>query len=342
MNALSFTQVAKLSNKKPVVGIALGSGSARGLAHIGVIHALEEAGITVDVVAGTSIGALIGSVYAAGRIDAIERDYLSFDWKKVAAFMDVVLPRSGLIDGQKVEDFIRQYIHALKIEHLPKPFQAVATDLGTGQEVIFKEGDTIKAVRASIAAPGIFTPVRVDGRILVDGGLVNPVPVSVVKAMGADRIIAVDLNHDIVQGKATFKAQAQQEDETEDEEESALSELLNQFAGEKYKAAMEELNRRLQTLGDQTRSIVNQWFEEKEEPLPNIFEILLSSFNILENQITETRLKIDPPDLLIRPPLGSVRFLEFHRAGEMISIGYEETRRLLEADEGKMIHDLTH
>jgi len=163
------------------VGLALGSGSARGLAHIGVIRAIEAAGIEVDVIAGTSVGALIGAIQAAGQLEELETTFQSFDWKMTASFFDVVLPRSGL----------RQ---AKPIEALPTPFACVATDIVNGEEIVIRSGDLIEAVRASVSVPGIFTPVRSNGRILVDGGLTNPVPISVVRAMGAGLVIAVDLN----------------------------------------------------------------------------------------------------------------------------------------------------
>ena len=339
-----------MPDHKPVVGLALGSGSARGLAHIGVIHALQDAGIKVDMVAGTSIGALIGSVFAAGKLDAIERDYLTFDWKKIAYFFDMVFPRSGLIDGSKVADFILNYIHTESIENLPLPFQAVATDIGNGEEIILDHGDIVEAVRASISAPGIFTPVRIGNRILVDGGLVNPVPVSVVKSMGAELVIAVDLNHDIVMGKspvnhhakeneksAAMNAEANSNTEANsgiqtrlaEEPRNGFSLTFSALNSETYREAMARINRRLESLTDHpTLRQIRAWLEE--EPLPNIFEIMLASINIMENQITRTRLRIDPPDILIRPPLGSIRFLEFHRAEEIIKIGYQETVKQLE------------
>lgn len=338
-----------MPDKKPLVGLALGSGSARGLAHIGVIRALQDAGITVDLVAGTSIGALIGSVYAAGRLDAIERDYLTFDWKKIAYFFDMVFPRSGLIDGDKVADFILNYIHTDVIENLPLPFRAVATDIGTGEEIIFDHGDIVDAVRASISAPGIFTPVKNGDRILVDGGLVNPVPVSVVKMMGADMVIAVDLNHDIVMGKspvnhhahnkqdssaaiqteANSKPGDEDQNNPSDEQENGFLLSFTGLSSDTYREAMERINRRLESLTDHPAlRQIRAWLEE--EPLPNIFEIMLASINIMENQITRTRLRIDPPDILIQPPLGSIRFLEFHRAEEIIKIGYQETVKQLE------------
>jgi len=180
------------------IGLALGSGSARGLAHLGVIRAIEDAGIEVDFIAGTSMGAFIGAIFASGNLDRLAADLLDFDWKSITSLLDLVFPRSGLIDGQKIAGFVRAHVSSASIEDLSIPFRAVATDLMNGKEVVIGTGDLIEAVRASISVPGILTPVRSDGRILVDGGLVNPVPVSTVRAMGADLVIAVDLNHDIV------------------------------------------------------------------------------------------------------------------------------------------------
>jgi len=309
------------SENNQKIGLALGSGSARGLAHIGVIHALEEAGIEVDCIAGTSIGALIGSVYASGKLEALEKVYLGFDWKKIAYFFDIVFPKSGLIDGKKVADFVREYIHAESIENLPLPFQAVATDIMTGEEVCIDQGDVIEAVRASISVPGVFTPIQKNGRTLVDGGLVNPVPVSTVRSMGADIVIAVDLNHGIVVGKTS-------EDTSKPVEQNALSLALQRFGGKQYSGAMDRINLGLKSLDNPALNQVRAWLAE--EPLPNIFEVMLSSINIMETQITQTQLKIEPPDLLIQPELGHIRFLEFNRAEEIINIGYEEACRQLE------------
>ena len=303
------------------IGLALGSGSARGLAHIGVIRALEEAGIKIDCVAGTSIGALIGSVYASGKLDDMEKVYLDFDWKKIAYFFDIVFPKSGLIDGNKVADFVREYVHTETIEHLPLPFKAVATDIGSGEEVTMDKGDVIEAVRASISVPGIFTPVRRNGRVLVDGGLTNPVPVSTARSMGAKLVIAVDLNHDIVAGKAP-------ESISKSSDQNSFVETLSRMGGAKYLAAVERINLGLQSMDNPALNQIQAWLAE--ESLPNIFEVLLSSINVMETQITRTRLHMDPPDLLIQPKLGHIRFLEFNRAEEIINIGYEETCKQLE------------
>ena len=313
------------------IGLALGSGSARGLAHIGVIRALEEAGIKIDCVAGTSIGALIGSVYASGKLEDLEKVYLDYDWKKIAYFFDIVFPKSGLIDGNKVADFVREYVHAETIEHLPLPFKAVATDIGSGEEITMDKGDVIEAVRASISVPGIFTPVRRNGRVLVDGGLINPVPVSTARSMGAKLVIAVDLNHDIVAGKAP-------ESISKSAEQNSFVETLSRMGGAKYLAAVERINLGLQSMDNPALNQIQAWLAE--ESLPNIFEVLLSSINVMETQITRTRLHMDPPDLLIQPKLGHIRFLEFNRAEEIINIGYEETCKQLERGSDTLLENL--
>ncbi len=183
--------------RRPRVGLALGSGSARGWAHIGVIRALEQAGIRPDVVCGTSIGALVGAAYAAGELDRLEQWVLGLRISDVAAFVDVSL-RSGLLKGERLMDFFRRNFADRPIEDLAMPFAAVATSLHTGAELWLRRGSVLDAVRTSIAVPGLFAPVLCEGSVLVDGGLVNPVPVSLARAMGADVLIAVDLASDIL------------------------------------------------------------------------------------------------------------------------------------------------
>ena len=299
------------------VGLALGSGSARGWAHIGVIKALAEAGVHVDYVAGASIGAVVGAVYASGKINSLEEVVLQLDWKKIVYFFDVVFPKSGLIDGNKVADFIRGHVGEGNIEDLPLPFCAVSTDLATGREVVIKEGDIIEAVRASISVPGIFTPVKKDDMTLVDGGLVNPVPVSVVREMGADFVIAVDLNHDIVGKKAPVPSP---ENINSDKEPVKTPPGKNKL--------LNGLNKRVRAIDIPTLTQIRQWMG-MEDPLPNIFEVLVTSINIMETQITATRLKSEPPDLLIQPKLGHLKFLEFNKAKEAILAGYKETGMVL-------------
>ena len=305
------------------IGLALGSGSARGWAHIGVIQALSEAGINIDYIAGTSIGALVGAVFASGKIDALAEVVLQFDWKKIINFFDVVLPKSGLIDGKKISDFVRSLVDGVNIEELSIPFCAVSTDIGTGREVAINSGDIIEAVRASISVPGIFTPFKKNNTVLVDGGLVNPVPVSAVRNMGADFVIAVDLNHDIVKkrgsGDKTFFpdpyiSKTEKKETQETEKKNKISEILN---------------KRLVSVDFSGMSYMKQW--TSRESLPNIFDVLIVSINIMEKQITAAKLKDNPPDILIQPNLGHLKFLEFNRADEAIIEGYSETKNIINA-----------
>lgn len=188
----------------PRLGIALGSGAARGWAHIGILRALEQVGIVPDVVSGTSIGALVGAAYASGRLDSLADWVTGIDWWEIIRYMDL---RLGGVEGERLMQAFRERVEDAPIETLPKPFGAVATDLHTGHEVWFQNGSLLEAVRASIALPGLFSPVRYQGRWLVDGGLVDPLPVSLCRALGADRVIAVNLNGDIVGRHFSGRAQ---------------------------------------------------------------------------------------------------------------------------------------
>ena len=306
--------------KKNKIGLALGTGSARGWAHIGVINALNEANIKVDYVAGVSIGAVVGAVYAAGNINALEDVVLQLNWKQVLSFIDIVFPKSGLIDGKKIADFIRMYIKAKNIEDLPLPFCAVSTDLATGKEIIIKKGDIVEAVRASISTPGIFTPVIKDNMTLVDGGIVNSVPVSVVRKMGADIVIAVDLTHDIISNRGIGKIQTVSPESMQMVETSDSRPIKKQ-------TFLTSLNTKIRSIDMSALTHIKQWM--KINTLPNIFEILLGSLYIMEAQITSIQLQSDPPDLLIQPKLGHLRYLEFHRAQEAILEGYEATKSSL-------------
>jgi NTE family protein len=175
------------------IGLALGSGAARGWAHVGVIQALEEAGIRPEIVCGSSSGALVGALYVAGRLEALERWGRQLDWRQVLSYFDLSL-HGGLIRARRLVEFLTAELAGRTIESLERTFGAVATDLATGREIWLRDGPLVESLRAAIALPGFITPVRVDGRWLVDGGLVNPVPVSLCRALGADSVIAVDLN----------------------------------------------------------------------------------------------------------------------------------------------------
>jgi NTE family protein len=182
---------------KPLIGVALGSGSARGWSHIGVLRTLIDAGIEPDIVCGSSIGALVGAAYVDGDLDRLEEWTRSLTMQTVIGFLDFSLG-SGLIKGEKLIEFFRSHFVDRDITELPLPFGAVATDLQSGREIWLREGPVSDAVRASIALPGLFTPYRYQEKWLVDGGLVNPVPVSLCRAMGADWVIAVDTNSDLI------------------------------------------------------------------------------------------------------------------------------------------------
>jgi NTE family protein len=186
-----------MTTRKPRIGLALGSGSARGWSHIGVIRALEGAGISPEIVCGTSIGALVGAACAAGEIDRLHDWARTLRWQAVVGLIDLKMD-GGLIAGGKLVEFFRTHYRDDDIGRLPRAFGCVATELGSGREIWLREGPVIDAVRASIALPGLFTPVEREGRLLVDGGLVNPVPVSLCRAMGAEVVIAVDLNWDLI------------------------------------------------------------------------------------------------------------------------------------------------
>jgi NTE family protein len=273
------------------VGVALGSGASRGLAHIGVMRALEEERLQVSVVSGTSMGAFIGSVYAAGNLPKLAMDFLAFDWRRVASLLDPVFPRSGLIDGQKVATFLGSYTSRRRIEDLPLKFSAVATE----------------AVRASIAVPGLLTPVRWKERILLDGGLVNPVPVSVVRAMGADVVIGVDVSIDVI--------------------ESRLAKIHETALARPVGTAAARLHDVLQAIDSPAALQFDAWV--RRAPMPGIVDVLMSAIYVMQAQIARANLQRHPPDLLIRPSLGPIRFMEFDRAGEIIELGYQAAKRAL-------------
>jgi NTE family protein len=186
-----------MEKRKPRIGIALGAGSARGWAHIGVLQVLKKAGIEPDIVCGTSIGSLVGAVYAGDRLDELEQWVGSLNWRKVVGYFDLAFS-SGLLKGGRLFTFLRGDFLNKDIESLTRLFAAVATDLESGREVWLRSGPVADAVRASIATPGLFTPWLSEDRLLVDGALVNPVPVSLARAMGAEFVIAVDLSSSLI------------------------------------------------------------------------------------------------------------------------------------------------
>ena len=290
---------------KPRIGLALGGGSARGWAHIGVIRTLADAGIEPDIVCGTSIGALVGAAYVAGELDALEAWVRNLRLQTVVGFLDLSL-NGGLIKGDKLIDFFRGHFVDRDIRKLDRPYGAVATDLQRGREVWLREGRVSDAVRASIALPGLFTPVQVEGRWLVDGGLVNPVPVSLCRAMGADFVIAVDLNTDRLGHHLKPKPAKAPRKRAETEPETLADTVMARI-----QASMSQLGINHQTV----------------PRIPAMLDVVTSSINIMQVLITRSRLAGDPPDTTVTPLLADLGLMEFHRASVAIDAG----RRAAEA-----------
>jgi NTE family protein len=275
------------------VGLALGGGSARGWAHIGVIRALEKAGVRPDIVCGTSIGSLVGAAYVAGDLDRLEQWALGLGIGEVISLMDVGLG-GGALKGDRLIDFFRSRWPDRPIETLERPFAAVATSLRTGAEVWLRSGSVLEAVRASIALPGVFAPVRREAALLVDGGLVNPVPVSLARAMGADIVIAVDLGSDILGRR--FRP-APRRETSPDMAPKWLREL---------------------------RENMGTWATEKsrdEAAMPSMLDVLSSCMDIVQVRIARSRMAGEPPDVVIAPRLARLRLFDFHRATEAIEEG---------------------
>jgi len=278
--------------------VALGSGAARGWAHIGVLEGLAALGIVPEVVAGTSIGALVGAAFATGKLAALKSRMLGFGRRDVAAMLDVHLTTGGLIEGKRVETFLEGLGIAGSIETQGTRFAAVATDLASGREIWLQHGPIGHAVRASIGMPGVFSPTRHDDRWLIDGGLVNPVPVSLARALGADIVIAVDLNADLV-GRRFGEADGN----------PAPSGLLPAVPAQAPQWLMD-------AVGPILRRVLQRGLD-----YPSYFEVLANSLNIMQDRITRTRLAGDPPDALLSPRLGEFSWLDFHRADEAIAEG---------------------
>ena len=289
---------------KPRVGLALGSGAARGWSHIGVIEALVEAGIEPDIVCGCSIGALVGGAYVAGELPALKNFAQSLTWREIARLLDVRLSGGGLIAGQEIIAFLRKLNISAGIASYSKPFAAVATDLETGREIWLREGPIEEAVRASISIPGILSPARGAGRWLVDGGLVNPVPVSVCRALGADLVIAVNLNGDLV-----GRHGVNYDEGTGGSGGGAPPEFLTRLAEQ------------IPTAWREHASAILPKLVSSAPTSPGYFEVLMTAIDIMQDHITRARLAGDPPHVMLTPRLRHIRLLEFNRAAEAMAEG---------------------
>lgn len=278
---------------KSGVALALGGGAARGWAHIGVLRAFDEAGIQIDMIAGTSIGALVGGCYLAGRLDELEEFARSLTPRRMFGFFDLSFRGNGLLGGMRLDAKMREHLEGVSFDELSKPFICVATEIGTGHEIWLSSGNLVSAMRASYALPGVFEPVVCNGRVLIDGAMVNPVPVSVCRAHEQQLVIAVNLHYDCFGRSAVIK----------------------------HSSSGDEVMIRENTPAAANGASDSQ---EKERKL-GITGVMVEAFNIIQDRISRARLAGDPPDLSLQPKLSHIGLSEFHRADEAIRMGYEST-----------------
>lgn len=284
-------------DQKPVIGLALGSGASRGWAHIGVIRELAENGIEPDIITGCSIGSMVGTAYTAGNLDKLEEWVCSLSKRKLAQFLELNLSLNGFVDVQHLDQFLDTYIcdQKTQIEDLAKTFACVATDLETGREIWFTEGSAHQAIKSSISIPGLFPPIKYQNKWLVDGALVNPVPISLCRALGADIVIAVNLNNGLVGKRFNNQKTA-----IKNKENGFISSFTN-------------------TVKSYSDSLFNSP-EDKDVP-PGLIDTIVSSMNIVEDRITRSRMVGDPPDVLLSPRLAHIELLESQRGEEAIQEG---------------------
>ena len=293
---------------RPKIGLALGSGVARGWAHIGVLRALERYGFKPDIVAGTSVGALIGGAYLAGRLDTLEAWVRALTKVKVVSYLDFRVRGGGMIGGSRLVEAMQQHLGNTRIEDLPVPFVAIATDLVTGHEVWLRSGSLVDAMRTSFSLPGAFEPMLMNHRWLVDGALVNPVPVSACMAMGAQMTIAINVNADII-GKQRRNGSSIPS--------IAGFDLLQEIEKVKAPGSRSKLS-----------ALARRVFR-REPSQPSMFGVMISSLGIVQDRITRSRLAGEPPDVHITPRLGHVGLFEFDRADEIIAEGEAAVERAL-------------
>ncbi len=302
-----------VSQSSPKLGLALGSGAARGFAHIGVLKVLEEADIPIQIITGTSMGAFIGAMYAAGvPVREMEKVALEIDWRSLARLLDPVLPKSGLTDSNKLMAFMAQLLPTRDFQELRLPLAVTATDINTGEAIIIKQGDLLEALRASLAFPGIFAPVRFGQRVLVDGGLCKPIPTDVARYMGAEKIIGV----------CTIPAVNKETPETY--LPAAETPVRSSKRWREFFSARGIEQAFHSALGQETPDGI-----DAPPKTPNILRVCAQSVVIMENVINELHLRQNPHDVLIRPKLSGITLLEFHRAREIIAAGEAAARQAL-------------
>jgi NTE family protein len=301
--------------RRPVIGLALGGGAARGFAHIGIVRTLIANGIVPNVVVGTSIGAVVGGAYAAGHLDTLEQWARSLQPRNVFSYLDIRLNGSGLIGGAKLAAELEASIGTTLIEDLPIKFATVATEVRTGHEIWLTHGRVVDAMRASYALPGIFSPVLVGDRWLVDGALVNPVPVSAARAFGAEIVIAANLSSDVFAHSTTIYSHGQVPEVTV----TAMPEVLDPTPPP----------RGFKRLFSPERTMKREFFGSTTRP--GISTVMVDAFNIMQDRITRARLAGDPPDLLISPRVGQIGWFDFHRADDLIAHGVRAAERAIDS-----------
>ena len=305
------------STRRPVIGLALGGGAARGFAHIGIVRTLIEHGIVPNIVVGTSIGAVVGGAYAAGQLDTLEAWARGLQPRNILGYLDIRLNGSGLIGGDKLATQLEAALGQTLIEELPMKFASVATEVRTGHEIWLTHGRIVDAMRASYALPGIFAPVLVGDRWLVDGALVNPVPVSAARAFGAEIVIAANLSSDVFNHSTTIYAHGHS---AEVQVAVAPEALIEPAAPPK---------RRFGRLFSPERTVKREFFGGGGRP--GISTVMVDAFNIMQDRITRARLAGDPPDLLISPRVGQIGWFDFHRADDLIRHGARAAERAIES-----------
>ncbi|NQU66538.1 MAG: patatin-like phospholipase family protein [Candidatus Marinimicrobia bacterium] len=300
------------------IGLALGSGSARGWAHIGVLEALDDNHIPIDFIAGSSIGAFVGAIYSAGKLDSLKEFALLMDWKMVLSYFDVVFPRTGFLDGKKVHKLFSMHTDVTTFDDLTIPVKMIATNLNTGEKVILDSGNIIDAIRASSSIPGVLTPVTRGSDILIDGGTVDPVPVGVTREMGAEIVIAVNLNTGLI-GKRHHKKPVKI-DPPKNRRMPMITE--NEF--------IQRMTRQYETASKSVQTKIGSWLTN-DKGVPNIMEVMGTSLNIMQERITRINLAIDPPDVLIQPELSDLSLFDFTQAERSIQEGYDKTMAQMES-----------
>jgi NTE family protein len=289
------------------IGLALGGGMARGFAHIGVLNVLQRHNIRPSIVTGTSIGAVVGACYLAGKLRDFEDWACSLNRMRILSYLDFRVRAAGMIGGTKLKSLLDEHFDGMLIEDLPYPFISIAADLLTGHEVWMRKGSITEAISASFALPGIFPPVQRNQRMLVDGALVNPLPIAPAQAMGARMTIAVDLNADII-GKAAKPGQAFQ-----------------------TVAGFDMFNDKDVPQAEQHRiaSTMTKRLFRREENNPSLFGVMVSALTIMQDRLTRARVAGDPPDIHIKPKIGDIGLLEFEKAEELIARGEDAAVKAL-------------